>query len=84
MSVIPFMAILYALVAGNLIAKAIVKATQGKRGTSLAVTASAGVAASLLPAIALSASSILAGSLFIPLLLFYGALTIVGIWNWLR
>jgi hypothetical protein len=84
MSAIPFFALLYALVAGNLTAKAVVKATHGKRGTSLAVVATAGVVAGLLPAIAISAGSIFAGSLFVPLLLLYGTLTVVGIWNWLR
>lgn len=84
MSIAPFFALLYALVAGNLIAKAIIKAVHGKRGTPLALVATGGVLAGLLPAIVLSIGSLLAGSLFIPLLLGYGALTIVGIWNWLR
>lgn len=84
MSFAPFFALLYALVAGNLIAKAIIKAVHGKRGTPLALVATGGVVAGLLPAIALSAGSIFVGSLFVPLLLLYGVLTVVGIWNWLR
>jgi hypothetical protein len=77
-SFIPFFVMLYALVAGTLIGKAIVRVVGGKRGVPLAIVASLGIAAgALLP--------FGGGSSFFSIYLWaYIALAISGVWYWLK
>jgi hypothetical protein len=76
-SFIPFFVMLYALVAGTFIGKAIVRVTGGKRGVFLAIVSSLGIAGgALLP---------LGGGSFLSIYLWaYIALAISGVWYWLK
>lgn len=76
--------VIYALVAGNLIAKAIIRVVHGKRGIPLAVVASLGVAAGAMVPLGILFGGSALGNVLNPFIWLYIVLTIVGIWNWLK
>jgi hypothetical protein len=84
-SFVPFFLILYALAAGTMIGKAIVRVVGGKRGVPLAVVSSLGVAAgALLPLGSVFWGASPFSQVFDIYIWAYIALAISGLWYWLK